>query len=814
MSSTHQLIEPRSSQALLLAGVAAAVVLFGGAAAVRAEENATSGTSDATDQLQEVVVTATKRAENTIKVPISIGVVDADVIENLHVEDMEDITRLVPGIQFMPHDNGPAGPGQDNISIRGVSSTVGNPTVGIYIDEVPIITVTGYEGDAEPRLLDLERVEVLRGPQGTLYGASSEGGTVRFITNDPNSQNYAGMFRQDVSYTEHGSINYDEQGMVNIPVVDGVFALRVSAEYGQDSGYIDQYALEGSLAAGTATAGPLLQRGTNSDSVTAVHLKAEWTPTENFTVTPSIFYQRYAVGDTSSFIPSLGYYNTFDQVLGAGRDALLLPSLTMVGRFGFADFTSITGYDKRQVERDTDGTYYNTTAIVQYYLDAANTPPYTLHTAADNDILGNIPSPVTFTDHFNTWTQEFRLSSPADQQRVRWVAGIFLSDQEWSHLDYEPAPGFSAAFQNIYGYGINDDPLLNPTIGTSGYNPNFWANDLVWEVYDHNDVKEYAAFGQLDVDVTSKLHLGAGLRYVGAKEKFDEIGGGFFDFGGAGTLGVPYTQSANFSTTTPKATLTYSITDQASVYASAGKGFRLGGATTPNTNAACVAGLLELGDKSAPTTYGPDHLWSYEIGAKSLLFQNTVSVNADFYYIDWTDIQQSIVIPICGGAFNANVGDAHAYGTEVETRYKPPAIPGLELGLNLGAEHSYIVGTTNTQTVMVGQDVLFTPKFTGTLLTDYSWPLTAALSGFVRADYEYTGESYGSFQIGTPNYINPAYGVVNLSLGITASKLQFSLYGKNVLDNRTILQSPQINSVIEGYTLRPLTVGITGQIRF
>ena len=169
-------------------------------------------------QLEEVVVTARKREENLRDVPVSIGVVDGAVIDNLKIQDMEDITRILPGISFASHQNGPAGPGQDNITIRGISSTVGNPTVGVYIDEVPLITLTGYEGQAEPRLIDIERVEVLRGPQGTLYGASSESGTVRFVTPDPDSHAFSGHYRQDVSYTEHGSVNYDTRGVVNLPV--------------------------------------------------------------------------------------------------------------------------------------------------------------------------------------------------------------------------------------------------------------------------------------------------------------------------------------------------------------------------------------------------------------------------------------------------------------------------------------------------------------------------------------------------------------------------------------------------------------------
>ncbi len=182
-------------------------------------ETASASASDTDSALQEVVVTANKRAEDTREVPISIGVMGGQEILDLHVDNTEDIARMVPGVSFAAHTNGPNGPGQDNISIRGVSSTFGYPTVGTYIAEVPITTITGYEGVADPRLLDIDRVEVLRGPQGTLYGASSEGGTIRFITNQPDSHIFSGSFRQEVSGTVHGGFNFDDRGVMNIPVV-------------------------------------------------------------------------------------------------------------------------------------------------------------------------------------------------------------------------------------------------------------------------------------------------------------------------------------------------------------------------------------------------------------------------------------------------------------------------------------------------------------------------------------------------------------------------------------------------------------------
>jgi outer membrane receptor for monomeric catechols len=261
------------------------------------------------------------------------------------------------------------------------------------------------------------------------------------------------------------------------------------------------------------------------------------------------------------------------------------------------------------------------------------------------------------------------------------------------------------------------------------------------------------------------------------------------------------------------------LTDQSSAYASVGKGFRLGGATTPNTNAACVDGLHQLGYDNAPTTYGPDQLWSYELGSKSLLFEKTLSVNADVYYIDWKSIQQTITIPICGGAFNANVGDATAIGGELEVLYKPPVVSGLTLGANFGGEHAYITSTKNASTAAVGQDVLYTPKYTATMTANYAWQVTDAVSAFVLADYEYTGQSFGSFIVSTPDapnpaYVNPSYSVVNLNAGIHIGRYEVSVFAKNLLDNKTILQSPTINSVTMGYTMRPLTVGLGVQAKF
>lgn len=742
------------------------------------------------DQIQEVVVTATRRRENARKIPVSIGVISGSELATHHIEDYEDVTRILPGVSFAAHN----GPGQDNISIRGVSSTVGNPTVGIYLDDVPIITQNGYEGMAQPRFLDLDRLEVLRGPQGTLYGASSEGGTIRFITNQPDLEHVTGSVSSDVSGTVHAGANTDQQVVVNLPVVKDVFGIRVAGELLDDSGWIDSKSL----------AGASLKNGTNYDRTGDVHVTAKWLATPTLTITPSYYYQNLFVGDSPNFFENQGLYNQDKEVREHISDLMQISSLTLRQELPFGDLTSVTSYYTRDINRYADGTFFNSTAISQFFLD----PAYPAKQQQNDSVLANVASPVIFTDRFKTWTQEVRLASKQNQ-RLRWQLGFFYSDQLWSHYDFETAPGFSNDFQQIYGFDINQSVLGVPGVA------NEFPNDLVWMVYDHNEITQYAGFGQVDFDITPRLRFSAGDRYVAARETFSEVGGGFFDLGGAGTMGAPYKQSATFTAPTPKFSLTYDLTKFATLYATIAKGFRLGGATTPNTNVSCVAGLNQLGFNNAPSTYGSDQLWSYEAGVKALLLDRTLSINAAGYYINWSRIQQTITIPICGGAFNYNVGNAEAYGGEFEARYRPHGVPGLTFGLNAGAEHATITSTINAQTAAVGENVLFVPQWSAAAIVDYYHDISSHVVGFLHGDYDWTGPSNGSFQATDPNFQDPAYSVLNLSVGAELrGGWTASLYARNLLDNKIIIQRPVINSLTEAYTLRPLTIGLNVTKKF
>jgi outer membrane receptor protein involved in Fe transport len=191
-----------------------------------------------------------------------------------------------------------------------------------------------------------------------------------------------------------------------------------------------------------------------------------------------------------------------------------------------------------------------------------------------------------------------------------------------------------------------------------------------------------------------------------------------------------------------------------------------------------------------------------------LLNDRTISIDVSTYLIEWKNIQQSIVLPDCGFTFVGNFGNAQNYGAELQLAYKPGFVRNLTLGLNAGGGRSVITRSDDPTAAAVGQNTLFTPKWTATATVDYKLHFTDDLAGFVRTDYDFTGMSYGTFHVSDPGYINPSYGVLNGSIGIDTGSFQVSLYGKNLLNNQTIIQRPNVASVVEGYTVRPLTIGV------
>ena len=409
--------------------------------------------------LQEIVVTAQKRSESLKDVPSSISQLSGDALALGHIADYDDLTRSVPGVSFAAGGSGNGvGEGLSTIEMRGISSTVGSAVVGVYLDEVSITVKNTYDGMTQPLPFDLARVEVLRGPQGTLYGASSAAGTIRFITNQPDLDSNEFRTTGDVSGTERGGVNYDSSAVANLVLSSGVAAVRVGIDYGRDSGWINHYSLDDDL----------LARGVNDQWHGVIKLSALVKPTDNLSITPSLWLQRVNSSDSPVFYPNVGLYDQEKYVAEPSNDRLIIPALNIVANLPFADLTSVSSYFDRQEIRTTDGTYFNDYSFAHNYLDVylpgANT-------AADDSIIANIPSPVAWNTRYKQFTQEVRLSSRVDSAHpspLKWTGGLYVSHQRIDHLNSEYSPGLNAAFQSIYGVPLSDPGVQN-ALGSSDY---------------------------------------------------------------------------------------------------------------------------------------------------------------------------------------------------------------------------------------------------------------------------------------------------------------------------------------------------------
>jgi outer membrane receptor protein involved in Fe transport len=744
--------------------------------------------------LPRVTVTSQKRSQDITSVPISITAISGEDLTDERIQNYEDLSRAVPGLSF---DSLGANEGLSNIVIRGVSSTAGSSTVGIYLDDVAITTKSFYgNGAAEPRIIDLQSVEVLRGPQGTLYGDSSEGGTIRFLSNQPNMDLFSGEVSADTSYTAHGGENYASTLILNVPINPGIFALRGSINVDHEAGWIDHYSLGGKLE----------DTGVNSSDGLTAHLIGKLTPGDGWTITPTLYFQSVSTDDNAAFYPALGLYNQSKEVSEPSKDNISLATLSVQKTLGFANLTSITGAYLRRFNRQEDGTFFNSTVFAEAFLD----PLYPQHQPQNDSIIGTLPSQVHMDTGYRQFSEELRLSSKDEDgtNRLKWVAGLYVDEQTIHNSDFQQIPGINQAFKGIYGIPL-EASLVQTTFGAPGIS-------LFPDSIDESDVRSYterqvAIFGQADYDLTPDWRASFGARYSFAKENFDSTEQGFYQIGNIS----PYFQEADFHSFTPKASISHDLTPDSTVYASASEGFRLGGPTGPivyGPTSVCASDFAAIGQTSQPKQFDSDSLWTYELGTKNTLDNNHVAVNASIYYTDWHNIQQQIYLPTCGYYFTANVGNAAIYGGELEAAWR--ATRNLKLTASLSGQKATITQTANAADVPVGSHLIDVPELSATLGVSYTSMISDNLSLISRADYSFTGHSYGSYQASNPDYSNPGYGVLNASLTFTRDKYELTFYAKNLLNNQTIIQRPEINTVVEGYTVHPRVVGLTGRFMF
>jgi iron complex outermembrane recepter protein len=754
--------------------------------------------------LEEIIVTAQRRSETIKDVPFSVSAIGQDQLEQRHISTIEDVTRAIPGVSFGTG----AVQGQDNITIRGIGSQTGNAAIGLYLDDVPIVTQNPwqpntYTGATEPHFFDMNRIEVLRGPQGTLYGASSLGGAIRYISNLPDLDHTTQTFGSDLSATHHGGVNYDEQAVFNTVITPGVAAIRFGIDYGQDSGWIDHNTfLSCGLACQQGEANTLYgaqdQTGVNSQLNVVARLSGEIKPTDGLSILGSLFYQQQYSRDTSLFYSYMGLWNEDKLVPERGLDTMYVPSLTVNANLGWGDLTSVSSAFIRENKKISDGTYYNSDFIG--YLADFVYPDLMAKCPNCGVAFDALPGPADQDQTTKTISQEFRLASKTPLESglpFSWIGGLFVSDKAIHVTDNEYITGANALFTKLYG-----EPLQDSGFGVAAPNDDFGYADV------HEDERQYAAFGEFAYDITADLKATIGDRLIIAHSTWDYNPGGFF------TTGISEVRnSVDYHGNTPKFAIDYKLSDSVSLYANATKGYRLGGFIEPVTSIQqCSAQFEALGidPNHLPGTFKADHLWSYEVGEKSELFQHRLSVNASAYYIDWSQIQQSFVLP-CGAPYIANFGTATSHGGELELLGK--LTQALTIGLNAGATHAYLTSTSPNVGASTGQDLLNTPSWSASLTGEYERPINDATHGFVRADYDWVGPSHGTFSVTDPDYVRPSYSILNAAAGLNFGNVEVSLYGKNLLSDYKVIQHVLINSLESAYTLRPLTVGIRVIVR-
>ena len=731
----------------------------------RAGEPAPVLTASSDAVLPEVFITARKVSEPLQDVPMSVTALSSETLERSGAQTIADIGRQVPGLNVVS-----VGPGQNELVIRGISSSAGADTVGYYIDDVPIESTGNLEGNAmDPALYDLDHVEVLRGPQGTLYGASSMGGTVKYVTRQPDFVNRQATGNASLSGTDGGGLNYEVSGMLNEPLASGVAALRVTAFYRDNDGYIDRYLIDPNNIY-AAQPGTRIS-DVNTEKTYGARLGIAIKLGDAFTITPSFWYQRTDLGAPFTLDKPPGSLDNPIQVRDVSEpitDELSLLSLVIDGSIQGVHITSSTGYRDRTFLDTVDGSG----GACFYLCPVPQTYVYPL------------PFYVSFAHH--DFTEEIRGS--ASVGRVHGLLGLFYSHQDNHEYNNGPIP---AGYNEAFGSPFGDTPTFYMTNA-------------------YSQIENKAVFGEINVDVTQKLQATVGIRYFDITENNQTNTTGVFNGGTTAETG-----SSKDTGTTPKYELTYHFTPDALSYATAAKGFRQGGPLGPIPASICGGDLAALGLSGPPTSYKADSLWNYELGGKTTWLDHRLTVNGAAYYIDWNDVQQLIALPTCGFVFTGNFGKAESKGGEIEAQLE--LMPGLRLTLGAAYNEAKLVSTAPHTQGSSGDTLENAPRWIGSASTEYRWQISPATSGYGRVDFSTSTHQYNNFNKTSIYYVRAGYSLFNARVGTQHKAWDIALFIDNALNKHAETALP-LSYDIDLPTQRrislnqPRTIGL--QVRF
>lgn len=723
--------------------------------------------------LEEVMVTATKREERLSVVPMSASVLTADEMYSAGIEDITEIAAVTPGIEY--DFSSQFGPGiLTNIAIRGISADKGEPTTGIYIDDTPIQMPHTSFTDPFPVTFDLARVEILRGPQGTLFGSSAEGGAIRFITNEPSTTEADALYRAQISTTEQGGLSYEAGAAAGGPLISDSLGARVSVWYREQGGYVDRM---------DPFTDAVVDANANRSWTEALRLALAFAPTSTLRITPSLSYQAEHVHDSPVFYtylsdPNAGEFNSGRLLRQPDDDSFMLVSLKIEQQLDGSLFTAVSSYFDRTASAIVDATNEDGVTELNGYGNPLG-PEY------PSSYADAVPSELGI--HQILESQELRLASADPMASLSWVAGVFYSQLRLAETQYEylvqaPTPPVSTS--------------TNASTDTevSGYAQASWHFSPLWSA-------------------------GAGMRLGWARGVNTGVSGGSFN--GGATPASHTERDANLPPT-PRFDLSFLPSDGQLYYISVAKGFRHGG-TNGNDPPQCN-GTVD------PDTYAPDTVWSFEVGAKDQFLAHRLEISGSVYDIQWKGIQEG-VNDACGNTYTANAGSAVSAGFDL----KAEALLSDRLSMAMALGY---IDVQYTRTLIAPGDILITDRgavvggvpsvpapWTGTLSLRYEWRLAPSATGYIRVDDTIHSHNPGPFTeldhrytYYDPRYTaDPATDLLNPQVGVKWTALDVKLFVTNALNQHPDLQlyaDAPGSTLVYAYTLQPRTLGLTANWKF
>jgi iron complex outermembrane receptor protein len=809
--------KPGIGRRVLLQRAPIAVAIMAAIPRVYAADASAAGANADTGQLQEVVVTATKRSENLQNVPISVTALSSQTLEDLHVQNFNDYVKFLPSVGFQSDagGGGASGPGFTRVFMRGVSSgDNGNhsgplPTVGIYLDEQPITTI---QGALDVHIYDIERVEALAGPQGTLYGASSEAGTVRIITNKPDPSAFKAGYDIQGDVTR-GSGGYVAEGFVNVPLSPSA-AVRLVGWSEHDAGFINNVAgqfdqpvsgnpcISNTTPPAAGCVGSPVHPSSNFNTVQTngargalkIDLNDSWT------ITPTLMGQSTTVDGPFAYDPAVGNLDTVRFYPDTIDDKWYQAALTVAGKISNWDVTYAGGFVKRVDHTSADYADYT------LYYDKVYGSGHYFCTGPTCSTLYNGTQYIVGRDAYEKISHEARLTSPKDKP-LRFIGGLFYERQQHDILQ---------------DYVIDALPTAN---SVPGWPQSLWLTDQV------RVDRDWAAFGELSYDILPQLTATVGYRFFHYENSLN----GFYGFGSNNPYGsstgegnwptgsfpppsgspttncfagpsLPNTPCTDVNNTVsgtgsiPKFNLTYHLSDDAMLYATFSKGFRPGG-----LNRRLQSGNDPTTGLPLPTlaTYAPDYLTNYEFGWKTSWFDHHLRYNSALFWEDWKNFQFSF---LGANSFTIvrNAGAARIRGWENTLEWAPVAGLQLTAGatvLDPKLTQDFCISTgTNGQPLPLtgtgpnvcplqnaaptGTQLPSTPKFKGDLRARYTFALANDLQAHVQAALEYVSTETQELPPAWASLIGntPAYTLTDLTGGIAKGNFTAELFVNNVFD--------------------------------